>query len=187
MITSARIAIARGARAVSFHVAVSLVAFGAACGDGEAPSLPEEVAPPPAIERPPPPGQPDPLYDDEGQLLESSTRVAGLVLPRGLETVVDEERRHVYRTDVPIAKVQQYFGVRLVTGQVDTRPNGSVTYVDALPRGVRGGEVRLDVTIDPVVGSGTRVEVRERLPAPVDPPSEEEALRMLQEQMRRAE
>ena len=182
MIPRARIAIARGACAVSLSFVVMT-----ACGGGEAPSLPAEVAPPPPVERPPPPRAPDARYDEEGQLLESDTRVAGLVLPRGLQPVVDEERRHVYRTDVPIAKVQQYFGVRLVTGQVDSRPNGSVTYVDALPRGVRGGEVRLDVTVDPIVGSGARVEVRERMPAPIDPPSEEEALRTLQEQMRHAE
>lgn len=182
---SVRAAIARGACALSVVLAGSLAG---GCGGGEAPSLPEEVAPPPAIERPTPQAvAPAPLYGEDGELLESDTRVAGLTLPRGLETVLEDERRHVYRSDVPLTKLQRYFGVRLVTGQVDTRPNGSVTYVDALPRDVRGGEVRLDVTVEPVARAGTRIEVRERLPALVDPPSEEEALRMLEEQMRRAE
>lgn len=186
-----RAAIARGARALSVACGVSVagvVSLAPGCGGGEAPSLPEELAPPPAIERPAPPaGAADPLYDAEGDLLESETRVAGLALPRGLETVFEEERRHVYRSDVPLAKLQRYFGVRLVTGQVDTRPNGSVTYVDALPRGVRGGEVRLDVTVEPVARAGVRVEVRERVPPSLDRPSEEEALRMLQERLRSAD
>lgn len=184
MIASTRAALARGARAVAV---VSLFAAAPACGGGgEAPSLPEEVAPPPEVERAPRAPARDPLYGDDGELLESDTRVAGLVLPRGLEPTVQSDRRHAYRTQVPLAKLQSYFGVRLVTGQVDTRPNGSVTYVDALPRGVRGGEVRLDVTVEPVTG-GARVEVVERAPPMVDPPSEAESLRTVQEAWRQAD
>ncbi len=141
-----------------------------------APALPSEHASPE-----------ESLYDANGDVLESTSRVAGLVLPRGVELVLDEERRHVYESSIPLMKMQRYFGVRLVTGQVDSHPNGAATYVDALPRDVRGGQVRLDVTIEPSSRSRSRIEIIERRPAPVSPPSEAESIERLRERLRRAD
>lgn len=160
--------IARGALSLA-------LALSAGCGSGEGgEALPEVVAPPP----PPPTGAPagEALYGPEGELLESDQRVAGLVLPRGLEHLVDEGRRHVYTTDVPITKVQQYFGVRLVTGAVDAPEGRGVTYRDAVPRDVRGGEVHLDVSIEPASGAEARIEIVELEPPPASPPSEAETI-----------
>lgn len=170
-------------------VIASMVALGAsACGGGEsAPELPEEVAPAPVLPLDDDARRREAIYGDDGEVLESTMRVAGLVLPRGVELVLDEERRHVYQSQVPLTKMQRYFGVRLVTGQVDARPGGGATYVDALPRDVRGGEVRLDVTIEPSSAARTRVEIVERQPAPATPPSQEESLQQLRERMRRAD
>ncbi len=161
---------------------------GGACGRGgdSAPELPEELAPMPETTRDDAPVR-EAIYGDDGEVLESTQRVAGLPLPRGLETVLEDGRRHVYRSEVPLQKMQSYFGVRLVTGQVDARAGGGATYVDAVPRGVRGGEVRLDVTVEPSSAAQSRVEIVERAPALVTPPTEEESLRRLRERMERAD
>lgn len=165
---------------------VLLVTLASACGEPDAPELPLEIAAAPVLPRERESAG-EALYDVEGELLESSSRLAGLVLPRGLELVLDEERRHVYESPVPLTKMQRYFGVRLLTGQVDPVPGGGVTYVDALPRDVRGGQVRLDVTIEPSSRSPSRVEIIERRPPPVSAPPQAESLERLHEWMRRAD
>jgi hypothetical protein len=172
-------------RSLTLASLVSLSAL-VGCGEDRAEALPEVVAPPPlprAARREAPP----PLYGPDGALLESDVVVAGLTLPRGLTPLIVEERRHVYRSDVPLFKMQQYFGVRLVTGEVDARSGGGATYRSALPRDVEGGAVRLDVSVQPSSSAATRVEIVELLPPPVDPPSEQETLERLRRAMEAAE
>ncbi|WP_236516883.1 hypothetical protein [Sandaracinus amylolyticus] len=167
-------------------IVIGLVVIG--CGDEpDAPVVSEEVAPAPVVPRTETRATPDPLYGADGELLESDEVVAGLRLPRGLRPILSQDRRHVYGSDVPLVKMQRYFGPRLVTGQVDTRPSGRATFVDAVPRDVRGGEVRLDVTIEPASGTATRVEIVERMPAPISAPPEEETLREAREAWRQAD
>ena len=156
-------------------------------GEPDAPVVSEEVAPPPVVPQAETRQAPEPLYGADGELLESDELVAGLRLPRGLTPMLSEDRRHVYRSDVPLVKMQRYFGPRLVTGQVDTRPSGRATYVDAVPRDVRGGEVHLDVTIEPASGMVSRVEIVERMPAPAGAPPEEETLERAREAWRQAD
>jgi len=126
---------------------------------------------------------PDPLYGPSGELLESNRRVAGLQLPRGLEVTREEGRRHIYHHGASVRTVQAFFGTRLVTGAVDPIGDGAV-YREATPRGVRGGIVKLDVTITPSSHGGTRVEIVEIPPAPRTLPSEAEVraqLRLMQQ------
>ena len=112
---------------------------------------------------------PDPLYDAHGVPLESEERVAGLVLPRGLteNEAVSEERRHVYVSRVPPDRLLRYFGPRLTTVQIDQHGE-NVTYRDAIPRGVRGGVVHLDVTVRPSSANAAVVEILELSPPPPD-------------------
>ena len=145
------------------------------------------------VAAPPPRPRPDDrsrLYDAEGVPRPSDRQVAGLVLPRGLEALeaLSEERRHVYRSRVPPARLLRYFGPRLTTAQVQQRGE-TVTYVDAAPRGVRGGVVRLDVTIRPSSAHEALVEVYERPPASPEGTRipAEEIRRHLEERARRAE
>lgn len=156
------------------------------CGGDEVEQLPERVAPPPVVASPEV-ARPEPLYGEDGELLASDQSVAGLPLPRGLEVLVESGRRHVYTSAVPVARVQQYFGVRLITGEVDGRPGGGVTYHDALPRDARGSSVRLEVTIEPSSASATRVEIVEIEPAPVTAPSEAETITRVREQLEHAD
>ncbi len=152
----------------------------AACGSDErdAEGLVAEPVAEVAPERVIPPGPP-PIYDAEGNLLASDERVSGIVLPVTLEPLVVEERRHVYRTEVPITKVLSYFGPRLMTGRVDPGPGGGATYVGALPRDSPGSTLHVDVAIAPIPGPATRIEIVEPMPAILTPPTEAEAMQDL--------
>ena len=107
------------------------------------------------------------IYDAEGNLRESDTVVAGLTLPMGLEenTARSTQRRHFYHSNVPHQKVLSYFGPRLNTMEVE-HEGDSVVYRNAVPQGVRGGVVRLDVRVEPTSAHPTSVEVIERPPPP---------------------
>lgn len=170
----------RGARRTAFSRAGLLAVLsvcGTACGtaptdvEGEAP---EVVAPPPdrasvVTDEPPP------IRGTDGELLESDERVAGLVLPRGLEEVSHIGVRRVYRTSQPMALVLRYFGTRLVTGNVERGPGGRATYRNAVPSGVDPTTaVRMDVEIGTSSGAATRIEIVELPPEPLSPPSEAE-------------
>lgn len=119
-------------------------------------------------------------YGPDGNLRESDHVVAGLRLPVGLEHLYDQDRRHAYRTSLPTAKVIAYFGLRLMTGDVQRVGHGAI-YRHAIPKGVRGGVVKLDVSILPA-STGTRVEISEIRPPPEHPPSVEEIQRELRAQ-----
>lgn len=111
----------------------------------------------------------DSFFDPEGNLLPSDQVVAGLTLPQGFELVVDEERRHVYKSDLTVIYAQRYLGPMLITGEVRRVGSGAI-FVDAVPRDARGSAVRLDVSVYPRSGGGTRLEIVERLPAGAEPP-----------------
>lgn len=121
-------------------------------------------------------------YGPDGNLRASDQVVAGLRLPLGLEHLYDQDRRHSYRTSVPIGKVIAYFGPRLMTGEVQRVGPGAI-FRHAIPKGVRGGAVKLDVSIL-AASSGTRVEISEIRPPPEHPPSIEEIQRELRAKQR---
>ncbi|HEY8426933.1 MAG TPA: hypothetical protein VIL20_01105 [Sandaracinaceae bacterium] len=162
----------------------------AACSKEAPPSVDGVGAELPA---PPPREVRDPraeLYDENGVPRESDERVAGLPLPRGLTKVeaLSDERRHVYTSEMPPSDLLRYFGPRLVTMRIDRRGE-AVIYREAVPRGVRGGVVKLDVTIEPTVRHPTRVEIYERPPPPPEGAviPEEEIRRHFERQLERAE
>jgi hypothetical protein len=173
-------------RARSLHPVLCCVLLLAACGSdrlsGE--ELPLELPPPPA---PPPAPVSESIYDEAGELLASERLIAGLAVPQGSTTVLDEERRHIFRSAAPLAKVQRYFGVRLITGAVDSLAGGGVAYRAATPRDARGSTVQLDVVVEPSSSSQARIEIIELPPAIVNPPSQEETLRRLAADLERAE
>lgn len=123
------------------------------------------------------------IYDADGVPRESEERVAGLTLPLGLERVENGvERRHLFRSEVSTDALLRYFGPRLTTVRID-REGERVTYREAVPREVRGGVVKLDVTIQPSSQRGTRARL-EIYEIPPPPPeggvvSEEEIRRHL--------
>ncbi|MGB0679283.1 MAG: hypothetical protein ACPGUV_06435 [Polyangiales bacterium] len=113
---------------------------------------------------------PQPRYGADGMLLPSDTRVAGLMLPRGLTVVRVQGREHVYESDVPVAALLRYFGTRLLTGEVQGIGEGKV-YRRALPRAGAakhpdGTPIYMDVRILPVGQGRMRVSITERPAAP---------------------
>jgi hypothetical protein len=167
-----------------------ILLLAAACSEEAPPSLDGVGAP---VEPPRPRAVHDPnaeLYDDEGVPRESDARVAGLALPRGLTKVdaIESPRRHVYTSAIPPERLLRYFGPRLMTMNVEQRGH-AVVYHDAEPRGVRGGVVRLDVTIEPTSRHPSRVEIVERPPAPPEGTviPESEIRRHFESQRRQAE
>ncbi len=148
---------------LSATIAVSMVAC-----DDEAPPSTQGVGQ--ALVNPPPRARSnDSIYDAEGVLRESDTVVVGLTLPLGVEAAeeLSTDRRHVYYSDVPPAKLLRYFGPRLNTVNVE-HEGDRVTYREATPQGVRGGVVKLDVTIQPTSARPSLVEILERPPPPPD-------------------
>jgi hypothetical protein len=156
-----------------------LAASLAACGDAE----PRVAAGYPPIEpaRADERGAPeDPLYDERGLLRESDVVIAGLPMPRGLELRFAGERRHIFHSKVPIGDLLRYFGPRVITGEVTQLGEGAV-YRNGVPRGVKGGVVRLDVAIRPT-NKGAQVEIFELPPVPTNPPSPGELSKILGQQ-----
>jgi len=158
-----------------WSVTVLVAAVASGCGGPDGDEEPRRVLLPEADRAPAAPRR-EPMFGGDGQLLESEEVIAGLTLPRGLEPSLTEERRHVYLSHVPIHSLKQYFGQRLVTGEVDAVQDGAI-YRNAVPRDARGGVVRLEVSILPVSRHETRIEVVEIRPPQAAPPSEAEVLR----------
>ena len=170
----------RSASLFAFVLALSL----AGCGEDEVIQTPDRVEPEPPARPPGEARQDQFLYDAEGNLRESEESVAGLVLPRGLELSRERERRHIYRTAVPRAKLLAYLGPRLFTGSVDPIGDGAI-FRGATVQGASGSTVRLDVSVLQT-GSDTRLEIYELPPMPQTRRSQEEIERLLEEQQRRA-
>lgn len=164
----------------SAAASLSLAAAGCSGGDDEASHAPRRVH----VDEPPRP-QPrrDNRYGPDGELLESDEVVAGLVLPRGLEPVLRTERRHLFTSRVPLEKMLAYFGPRLNTAEVE-REGHSAVYRRATPIGARGGLVKLDVAIRPSSAGGTRVEISEIPPPPVDTGDRAKLIERLEEDLR---
>lgn len=121
------------------------------------------------------PDEPPPVRGPDGELLESDTRVLGLVLPRGLEPVSELGTVHIYRSDQPMPLVLRYLGTRLVTGVVERGAGGSATYRNAIASGIDATTaVRMDVTVSTTSGAATRVEIEELVPEPLAAPTEDE-------------
>jgi hypothetical protein len=122
------------------------------------------------------------LYGPDGDLLPSDEMIAGLKLPRGLEPVFEEGRDHTYETTVPLAKVQRYFGLRLMTGDVRRMGDRSV-FKAAEPRNVVNSEAKIDVTIQPHGTRKVRVRITELPGTPQNPVPEAETRRRAQQDL----
>lgn len=114
-----------------------------------------------------------PLYNAQGQVLPSEDRIAGLVLPRGLTEVRKTERKRVFRSEVPIRKLLEYFGPKLFTGTVERVGPGAV-YRKATVQGVLRSSIKLDVAVLEIGEGLTRVSVKEIPPPPRSAPSLDE-------------
>lgn len=165
---------------------ILVLLFCGACGEDEVITSPDRVEPEVVPTRAAGETRTDDfLYDAEGDLRESEDVVAGLILPRGLELSRENERRHIYSSSVPRAKLLGYFGPRLFTGAVDPIGDGAI-FRGATVQGAVGSAVRLDVSILQT-GPTSRIEIYELPPMPENPPSPAELRRLFDEEQSRAE
>jgi hypothetical protein len=145
--------------------AAALALLVAGCGpsnERDAAPAPDPAPPRAAADRE---GPREALYDPDGALLPSATRIAGLTLPRGMEAMRSSGDEHVFRTEVPMDRIVAYFGPRLFTARVD-RVGTGVIYRRARPTEARGSAVYLDVSILPTSEGSTQVHVYELAPPP---------------------
>lgn len=143
----------------------SVVGCGSDEGGGRAarPSSVERQLPEPPVRR-----RRSELYDVDGRLKASETVVAGLRLPVGFEHFRDDDRTHVYRSELPVDDVLQYFAPLLLTPNIERVGAGAI-YADVVPAGVSGEAVHLDVSVLPRSGGGSRIDIFERYPEGAEP------------------
>ncbi len=119
--------------------------------------------------------RPPSIYGLDGELKESDIVIAGLTMPMGIELEFERDRQHSFTSQVPMRKLQTYFGPRLNTADVERVGDGAV-FRRALPAGERDERAsQLDVSIlsgssgivrvnvmeyPPVEGSRTEAQVR---------------------------
>jgi len=126
----------------------------------------------------------DDRFDENGDLLESDERVAGLILPRGMSPEPSVDRQRTFSTRVSHQKVLRYVGPRLQTGEVE-RHGDVVIYRNAVARDARGAQVHMDVRVMPVPTGGTQLIITEYEPLPTEEVRDPEALiRRFNEELR---
>lgn len=99
------------------------------------------------------------LFDAEGKLLPSERVLGGLTLPRGLENEQQGNNRHLFEAPVSAAKLVQYFGPRLLTGQVEPSGTGA-SFIGATPLRPTGTAYRMDVLISERGSNGSSLIIR---------------------------
>lgn len=105
------------------------------------------------------------IYERDGSLREGDVVVAGLRLPRGIESKLQLGRRHVYEIRVPIDKVHRYFNAHLAPGRI-TRVGEGARYRSAVPRDATGALVKLDISIVPAGEGLIDIDIYELPPPP---------------------
>lgn len=153
-------------------VAGASVALSGCAGESGPPeAIPaDEVVP----EAPPPPAPRESLFDADGKLLPSERVLGGLTLPRGLENEQQGNNRHLFEAPVPAAKLVQYFGPRLLTGQVEPSGTGA-SFIAATPLRPTGTAYRMDVLISERGSNRSSLIIR-LVDAPTAAPSAPSAL-----------
>jgi hypothetical protein len=116
------------------------------CGGNDAGAV-EAIPEDEVVPRPTPiPAAREALLDADGKLLPSERVLAGLTLPRGLESEQSGNNRHLFEAPVPALKLVEYFGPRLLTGQVE--PNGTgASFINAIALRPSGTAYHMDVII----------------------------------------
>jgi hypothetical protein len=163
--------------------ACASVIIASACTDSK-PATESALEKPRPVQAEPKVTPSDLLFDSKGDLVESNEVVAGLRLPRGVRLIHKAERRYTYETTrVPQEKIQKYFGRRLFTGAVEQKGQ-RVVYRAAVPKGIKGGIVKLDVGIQPMSAGRVHIDIKELRPMPKQPLSDQQVQSLLKEQQK---
>ena len=107
------------------------------------------------------------ITDDQGHLMPSDTKVAGVVLPRGYEPKFLFEYEWYYDGEKPFSLLNTYVKSQLDFAEVQQSNNSSLTYVQARTKG--DSQMKpVSVTISPVPGreNWSRIQIEAQRPKP---------------------
>ena len=115
------------------------------------------------------------LHDDQGRLLPSTTKIAGLLLPRGLKPLYIEEYEWEYEGDVNLARLEEYLREHLVVHAVHHPNKHRTDFTRATPKDTPGAA---DIAVSFSRKSGqldvSTLRIRATRPPPAYRPSQEE-------------
>lgn len=151
---------------------VSVLILSAACGRHGPREGDQVVSPRRVSNSEPVADNPNRVFGDDGELLESNLRIASLTLPRGLTPRFTAGRQHTFETTLPAEQVQRYFGPRLITGNVERIGDGAI-YRSASVRGAPASAARVDVAILPLSTHRYSVSITELAVVPEHLPTED--------------
>ncbi len=121
-------------------------------------------------EREPEKALPPRIFDADGKLYPSKEYAGGVAMPVGVELFRADELTRVYRIRAPIDRVLEYFGPRLMTGNVQRIGDGAV-YKRASVKGAEVNPTKIDVSILEIGSNLVRIQIREIPPGPEYAPS----------------
>ncbi|HEX2675146.1 MAG TPA: hypothetical protein VHM19_00865 [Polyangiales bacterium] len=115
------------------------------------------------------------LYDDQGNLLASDVKVAGMNLPRGMTQTFVLEREWYFDGPIPPNKVDAYLHAHLEIGQISWPSNNTVEYAMSKVKDTPDSPpVLVRLFPSPGRGGSVRLYIRQAAPAPTHWPSEAE-------------
>lgn len=127
---------------------------------------------------------------ENGNLLTSSTTIAGIVMPKGLTEQSVSEHKWYFSSEASLEQLQTYFARRLLTGEVRKAGKGTVTYVRAQPLDI-SKKAYVTVRIGPAPGRHAKgkaqIYINETPMMPVKRPSDAEIRRQIAEKMKYAD
>lgn len=135
------------------------VAFLEGCSTKEAPKAVNPFAPQKAVKKtyyslP----KPEVYFNDKGELLESTEKVLGVVLPKGLTLQFKDAKQTMYLSKVRISALRKFFIARVNPAAVDMIGEGVVLRA-AVPKTDTGAPLPLEISILPTRGALARVTI----------------------------
>jgi hypothetical protein len=76
------------------------------------------------------------ILDDQGNLLPSTERRAGFLVPRGYKEAYAFESEWYFDGRVPLPVLERYVRSQIEVGTVETHIGGKVDFIGSLPKGV---------------------------------------------------
>jgi hypothetical protein len=106
------------------------------------------------------------VLDDNGKLLPSNQRIAGVVLPRGYEPKFKLDYESYFDGELPYSKLATYFTEQLDFTGVQRPNNATLTFLEAHTKG--DSQMKpVTVTISPVPGREDWSRIRVVVPQPL--------------------
>lgn len=128
------------------------------------------------------------LFDAQGRLKPSGRMLHWFDIPMGFENRASWSQHHVFESrEVPVDKLREYLGARMLTGQVQELGQGAL-YRRVMPLSAEDSAMRFDMQVT-VTDQGrlVRLDVDELLFPGVEPLSSQQAAAALKQEQARAD